>query len=73
MSCINCGNEIHALRCDRASILQELEEVKAERDALAVRLENALVEGAKRREERDALQAKLDELIFEWNTIEGLK
>ncbi len=23
--------------------------------------------------ERDALQAKLDELIFEWNTIEGLK
>lgn len=41
MSYMTMGDEIHALRCDRAAILQELEQVKAERDALAAHVDAA--------------------------------
>ncbi len=68
MSCINCGNEIHALRCDRASILQELEEVKAERDAFKARITKAteLLEHAER------VDAPLiDTILQAWRMLEG--
>lgn len=69
MSHMTYADEIHALRCDRASILQELEQVKAERDDLARRNKakrKAIVALKEAREDHHlryyALKAERDEL-----------
>ena len=58
--------EIERLRADLAACIARCDAAEgredkflAERDAVAKRLENALIEGSKRREERDKLRADL--------------
>src|SRR5690554_2022978 len=72
MSHMTMGDEIHALRCDRASLLRELEELQAERDA-AVEQVVYWRELEKVKAERDAL-ARMQKfvlilhLIVAWRT-----
>src|SRR5690554_2941340 len=59
MSHMTMGDEIHALRCDRASLLRELEELQAERDA-AVEQVVYWRELEKVKAELEALDAQLE-------------
>lgn len=62
MSHMTMGDEIHALRCDRASLLRELEELQAERDA-AVEQVVYWRELEKVKAERDAL-ARMQKFVL---------